>query len=72
MRWATPPAAETARGHLFQCSGPGYIVKSVLLAIVAVPVVLFLVQSGKIGIALVVGAIYWFLWNGMTGRNPDA
>ena len=46
--------------------------KSVLLAIVAVPVVLFLLQSGKIGIALVVGAIYWFLWNGMTGRNPDA
>ena len=46
--------------------------KSVLLAIVAVPVVLFLVQSGKIGIMLVVGALYWFLWNGMTGRNPDA
>ena len=45
--------------------------KSVLLAIVAVPVVLFLVQSGKIGIMLVVGALYWFLWNASTGRETD-
>ena len=45
--------------------------RSVLLAIVAVPVVMFLLGSGKIGIALVVGALYWFLWNGMTGRETD-
>ena len=45
--------------------------KGCLLAIVAVPVVLFLVQSGKIGIMLVVGALYWFLWNGMTERDDN-
>ena len=45
--------------------------KGVLLVIVAVPVVLFLVQSGKIGIMLVVGALYWFLWNASTGRETD-
>ena len=45
--------------------------KGVLLVIVAVPVVLFLLQSGKIGIMLVVGALYWFLWNASTGRETD-
>ena len=59
-RWCPRPRPRTTvRGHLVQCSNA--------LSSFATS---FLLQ-GKIGITVIVGAIYWFLWNASTGRETD-